>query len=133
MTERYDRIGTGYGVVRVPDPRIAHLIEEALGDARTVVNVGAGAGSYESPARRVVGVEPSAGMIRQRAPDAAPCVMGRAESLPFADASVDACTAFWTVHHWSDQPRGLSEMRRIAVRLSGREAMAKKGLKRWFG
>jgi SAM-dependent methyltransferase len=114
VTERYDRIGTGYGAVRRPDPRIAALIEEALGDARTVVNVGAGTGSYESTDRRVVGVEPSAEMIRQRAPDAAPCVVGRAESLPFADASVDACTAFWTIHHWSDLDAGLREMRRVA-------------------
>jgi SAM-dependent methyltransferase len=111
---RYDTIGTGYGAVRVADPRIAALIDEALGDATSVVNVGAGAGSYEPRDRRVVGVEPSAEMIRQRRPDAAPCVVGRAESLPFLDGSVDACTGFWTVHHWSDVDGGLREMRRVA-------------------
>ncbi|MGD0526935.1 MAG: class I SAM-dependent methyltransferase [Polyangiaceae bacterium] len=113
-SERYDTIGTGYGRVRVPDPRIAALIEEALGGAITVVNVGAGAGSYESPGRKVVGVEPSTEMLRQRPRDAAPCIVGRSEALPFLDRAVDACTAFWTVHHWSDQPKGLREMRRVA-------------------
>jgi SAM-dependent methyltransferase len=113
---RYDTIGTGYRRVRVPDPRIAALIEEALGDSVSVVNVGAGAGSYESSRRKVVGVEPSAEMIRQRAPDAAPCIVGRSEALPFVDGAVDACTAFWTVHHWSDQAAGLREMRRVARR-----------------
>jgi SAM-dependent methyltransferase len=112
--ERYDTIGTGYGRVRMPDERIAALIESALGDATSVVNIGAGAGSYESRDRRVVAVEPSAEMIRQRRPDAAPCVVGRAEALPLLDASVDACTAIWTVHHWSDLERGLREMRRVA-------------------
>lgn len=114
--ERYDTIGTGYRGVRVPDPRIAALIEEALGDAVSVVNVGAGTGSYESPHRKVVGVEPSAEMIRQRAPDAAPCIVGRSEALPFVDGAVDACTAFWTVHHWSDPAAGLREMKRVARR-----------------
>lgn len=112
--ERYDTIGVNYGKVRVPDARVAALLEQALGDAVSVVNVGAGAGSYESPGRRVVGVEPSSEMIRQRRPQSAPCVVGRAEALPFADASVDACTAIWTVHHWSDLERGLREMRRVA-------------------
>jgi len=112
--ERYDTIGTGYRAVRVPDPRIAALVDEALGDAVSVVNVGAGAGSYEPRHRRVVGVEPSSEMIRQRPRDAAPCVVGRAEALPFLDGSVDACTALWTVHHWSDADAGLREMRRVA-------------------
>ena len=114
--ERYDTIGIGYGRVRVPDPRIAAVVEEALGDAVSVVNVGAGAGSYESADRKVVGVEPSAEMIRQRRPDAAPCLVGRAEALPFLDGAVDACIAIWTVHHWSDQAAGLREMRRVARR-----------------
>jgi SAM-dependent methyltransferase len=113
---RYDTIGTGYGQVRVPDPRIAALIEENLGDAVRVVNVGAGAGSYESAHRKVLAVEPSAEMIRQRPPDAAPCIVGRSEALPLLDGAVDACTAFWTVHHWTDQAAGLREMRRVARR-----------------
>jgi SAM-dependent methyltransferase len=110
----YDTIGAGYRTTRVADTRIAALIEEALGDAITVVNVGAGTGSYESPQRRVVAVEPSIEMIRQRCRDAAPAVVGRAEALPFVDASVDACTAFLTVHHWENKERGLREMRRVA-------------------
>ena len=114
MSAIYDRIGQTYRRVRAPDPRIAALIEEALGDAVTVVNVGAGAGSYESPARKVVAVEPSLTMIRQRPRSAAPAVVSRAEALPFDDASVDACTAFLTVHHWGDAPKGLAEMRRVA-------------------
>jgi SAM-dependent methyltransferase len=111
---RYDRIGTRYRGVRVPEPRIAALIEDALGDAVSVLNVGAGAGSYESPQRKVVALEPSETMIYQRAADAAPAIRGTAEVLPFADASVDACTAFLTVHHWTDQEKGLRELRRVA-------------------
>jgi SAM-dependent methyltransferase len=110
----YDAIAAGYRAARVADARIAALIEEALGDAINVINVGAGTGSYESPQRRVVAVEPSTEMIRQRPRDTAPAVLGRAEALPFLDASVDACTAFLTVHHWEDKERGLREMRRVA-------------------
>lgn len=110
----YDCIGDGYARVRVPDPRIAALIEASLGDAVSVVNVGSGSGSYESPGRRVIALEPSEAMIRQRPRDAAPAVLGTAESLPLLDASVDACTAFLTVHHWRDPSRGLRELRRVA-------------------
>ncbi len=112
----YDEIGCGYGRVRASDPRIALQIEQALGDCVTVVNVGAGVGAYESADRKVVAVEPSLAMIRQRPPDAAPAVVGIAEALPFADGSVDAATAFLTVHHWKDQARGLAELRRVARR-----------------
>ena len=114
MSTLYDRIGTGYSLVRQPDPRIAKRIDAALGDAATVVNVGAGAGSYEPAGRRVTAVEPSAEMIRQRSPGAAPAVRASAEALPFRDASFDAGMAILTVHHWRDQPRGLAEMRRVA-------------------
>jgi SAM-dependent methyltransferase len=110
----YDRIGTGYSLVRQPDPRIAARIDAALGKAKTVVNVGAGAGSYEPAGRQVTAVEPSAEMIRQRSPGAAPAVRASAEALPFADDSFEAAMAILTVHHWSDQPRGLAEMRRVA-------------------
>jgi SAM-dependent methyltransferase len=110
----YDRIGTGYSLVRQPDPRIAARIGAALGKAKTVVNIGAGAGSYEPAGRQVTAVEPSAGMIRQRPTGAAPAVKASAEALPFADDSFDAAMAILTVHHWSDQPRGLAEMRRVA-------------------
>jgi SAM-dependent methyltransferase len=112
--KRYNELGSSYRRTRRPDDRIAGRIEEALGDCVTIVNVGAGAGSYESRHRRVVALEPSRVMIRQRPRDGAPPVMGRAEALPFRDASVDATTAFLTVHHWAEQESGLREMRRVA-------------------
>ena len=112
----YDRIGEGYTTTRRADPRIAARIEAALGDARTVVNVGAGAGSYEPRDREVTAVEPSETMIAQRPPDAAPVVRATAEALPFADASFDAAMAVLSNHHWSDQPAGLRELRRVAHR-----------------
>lgn len=110
----YDRIGRGYAGHRRPDPRIASRIVAALGDARTVLNVGAGTGSYEPADRTVVAVEPSAEMVRQRPPSAAPAVRARAERLPFRDRSFDATLAILTIHHWSDARRGLAEMRRVA-------------------
>jgi SAM-dependent methyltransferase len=111
----YDTIGRSYAQHRQPDPRIAAHIEDALVDAHTVVNVGAGTGSYESPVRRVVAVEPAITMIRQRPPG--PVVQAGAEALPFPDASFDAATAFITIHHWRDWRLGLREMRRVAGRV----------------
>jgi SAM-dependent methyltransferase len=113
----YDRIGRTYSGTRRPDARIAARIEAALGDARTVVNVGAGTGAYEPPDREVVAVEPSAAMRAQRPPGAAPVVDGRAEALPFPDGSFDAAMAVLTVHHWADPARGLRELRRVARRV----------------
>jgi SAM-dependent methyltransferase len=113
MASRYDRIGLNYANLRRPDPRIAARIEAALGSSATILNVGAGAGSYEPAGRRVTALEPSARMIRQRRTPAAAVVQGRAEDLPFADSSFDASMAILTVHHWSDQARGLAEMRRV--------------------
>jgi SAM-dependent methyltransferase len=110
----YDRIGRGYGDVRRPDPRLAERIWRALGEARTVVNVGAGAGSYEPPDREVTAVEPSEVMIAQRPPGAAPAIQASAEALPFPDDSFDAAMAVLTVHHWNDLKAGLAEMRRVA-------------------
>ena len=98
----YDRIGQTYGAIRRADPRLAEPIWKALGDARSVVNVGAGTGSYEPTDRRVTAVEPSAVMIAQRSPGAAPAVQAVAEELPFEDDSFDAATAILTLHHWSD-------------------------------
>jgi ubiquinone/menaquinone biosynthesis C-methylase UbiE len=113
----YDTIGATYTVTRRTEPRIAAQVWAALGDARTVLNVGAGTGSYEPPDREVVAVEPSAVMRGQRASDAAPCVAAFAESLPFGDQSFDAAMAFATVHHWQDPIAGLREMRRVARRV----------------
>jgi SAM-dependent methyltransferase len=112
----YDRLGRGYGRVRRSDPRIAAQIERALGDARTVLNVGAGTGSYEPAERAVTAVEPSAEMIAQRPPGAAPVVQARAEELPFEDDRFDAAMAVLTVHHWADIGAGLTEMRRVTRR-----------------
>jgi SAM-dependent methyltransferase len=112
----YDEIGRGYAVTRRPDPRIARAIGTALGDARSVVNVGAGAGSYEPSHLRVTAVEPSPAMIRQRAPGAAPVVQAVAEHLPFADTSFDAALAVLTLHHWTDRAGGLAELARVARR-----------------
>jgi len=111
---RYDRIGKDYQRRRKPDHRFVALIEEALGDCVSVLNVGAGTGSYESSKRKLVALEPSETMIRQRPPDAAPAICGQAEQLPFLDHTVDGITAFMTVHHWLDVPRGLKELRRVA-------------------
>jgi SAM-dependent methyltransferase len=113
----YDTIGRSYTDTRRPDPRIAARIHTALGDARTVVNVGAGAGSYEPSDRRVVAVEPSPTMIAQRPLGLAPCVQAVAEALPFADAAFDAALASLTIHHWPDWRPGLNEMRRVADRI----------------
>lgn len=110
----YDRIGTGYSALRRTDPRIAARIEAALGDARTVINVGAGAGSYEPAGREVTAVEPSGEMIAQRPVGAAPAVQASAEHLPFPTDASDAAMAVLTVHHWAHKARGLSEMRRVA-------------------
>ena len=115
-TPVYDRIGRGYAAQRRPDPRWQAVIERALGDARRVVNVGAGTGSYEPRDRRTMAVEPSMEMIRQRPAGAAPVVRGRAESLPVPDGSFDAALAVFTTHHWGDPRRGLSELRRVAAR-----------------
>ncbi|WP_042384820.1 MerR family transcriptional regulator [Streptacidiphilus melanogenes] len=113
----YDAIGSAYPATRRTDPRIAAKIWEALGDARTVLNVGAGTGSYEPLDREVTAVEPSAVMRAQRPAGAAPCVAATAESLPFADQSFDVAMAISTVHHWPDPVAGLQEMRRVARRV----------------
>lgn len=121
MAELYDTIGVDYANLRREDPRIAAALRAALGPAQTVVNVGAGAGSYEPDGLAITAVEPSAEMIRQRPASQASCrpatlVQGVAEALPFDDNSFDAAMAVLTVHHWSDQPRGLCELRRVARR-----------------
>lgn len=112
---RYDSIGHGYTVTRREDPRFARLIRAALGDARWVVNVGAGAGSYEPRDRYVVAIEPSDVMAGQRPPELAPALRGHARDLPLRDASVDAAMAILSIHHWDDyQEQGVRELRRVA-------------------
>jgi SAM-dependent methyltransferase len=113
----YDTIGATYTVTRRTEPRIAAKVWAALGDARTVLNVGAGTGSYEPADRDVTAVEPSAVMRAQRPASAAPCVAAAAESLPFENQSFDAAMAFATIHHWPDPIAGLREMRRVARRV----------------
>jgi len=109
----YDRMGVGYTAVRCADPRIEARIHAALGDARVVLNVGAGAGSYEPRDREVVAVEPSPVMIAQRPADVVPAIQGVAEALPLEDDSVDATMGVFTMHHWDDVERGLAEVLRV--------------------
>jgi hypothetical protein len=113
----YDTIGATYAATRRTEPRIAAQVWAALGDAQTVLNVGAGTGSYEPSGRDVTAVEPSAVMRAQRPAGAAPCVDAFAESLPFEDQSFDAAMAFATIDHWQDPFAGLREMRRVARRV----------------
>jgi SAM-dependent methyltransferase len=110
----YERHGRTYARHRRPDPRIATRIHAALGDARTVLNVGAGTGSYEPCDRWVLAVEPSATMRAQRPPNAAPVIAARAEALPLDDDAVDAAMACVTIHHWESAEAGLAELRRVA-------------------
>jgi SAM-dependent methyltransferase len=111
----YDKHGQKYSGHRRTDPRIAEYVFKALGDAKTVINVGAGAGSYEPEDKYVVAVEPSSVMRAQRlANGKMPAINGTADSLPFDDDSFDAAMAMVTVHHWPDIERGLQELRRVA-------------------
>jgi SAM-dependent methyltransferase len=113
MTALYDTIGVDYAQLRKPDLRIARQINAALGDARTILNVGAGSGSYEPEGRKLTAIEPSAEMIAQRQLSDAVAIQGSAEALPFADKNFDASMAVLTIHHWSDQAKGCAEMRRV--------------------
>ncbi len=112
--EIYNQIGTDYASVRRPDARWVARIHQAFDSHSTLVNVGAGTGSYEPNFMFVVGVEPSQIMIRQRSASAAPVVCGVAEQLPFPDGAFDVALAVFTVHHWSDPGAGLAEMRRVS-------------------
>jgi len=116
MAELYDTIGRDYRSYRRPEPRIAAAIAAALGPTESVINVGAGAGSYEPADRRVIAVEPSLEMIRQRRAGAPPVVRASAGDLPFVDGAADATLAVLTVHHWPDRARGLAELARVARR-----------------
>jgi len=112
----YDRIGVGYSTQRRADVRWAAAIRAALGDATSVLNVGAGAGSYEPRDIPVTALEPSMRMLSQRPPAAAPAVAAIAEVIPFRDGAFDATTAILTLHHWTDWRRGLAEVKRVTRR-----------------
>ena len=116
MSQLYDAIGVGYQERRRPDPRLAAAIAHALNHTETVVNVGAGTGSYEPTDRSVVAVEPAMTMIRQRRAHSAPVVQASATELPFRDDGFAAALAILTVHHWPDRARGLDELARVARR-----------------
>lgn len=116
MDPVYERIGAGYRKRRQPEPRWATRIDGALGHRSSVVNVGAGTGSYEPTGGVVLAVEPSPTMLAQRSAGSAPAVRGVAEALPLPDDSVDVALAVLTVHHWTDAGAGLAEMRRVAAR-----------------
>jgi SAM-dependent methyltransferase len=113
MAAKYDSIGINYAELRNPEPRIEAVIREALGQAKTVLNVGAGTGSYEPADRQVTAVEPSLEMIRKRNSSAARAIQASADDLPFDDGVFDASMAILTVHHWPDKEAGLREMRRV--------------------
>jgi SAM-dependent methyltransferase len=113
--QRYDVIGHGYARTRHPDPRLADRLREVLGDAETVVDVGAGTGSYEPRDRHVIAIEPSDVMAAQRPPELAPAIRARAAELPLRDDSVDAALAVLTLHHWgAETETGVRELRRVA-------------------
>jgi SAM-dependent methyltransferase len=109
----YGLIGKSYSHYRQAEPRIARILLDALGAAKTVLNIGAGAGSYEPADLKVTPLEPSEAMRRQRPPHLAPAINGVAEHLPFADKAFDACMATFTIHQWEDLEAGLSEARRV--------------------
>ena len=110
----YEAGGRCYASVRRPDPHIAAAVRRAMGDAGSLVNVGAGAGSYEPPDVAVTPVEPSASMRAQRPGHLAPAVDAVAEALPFGDDAFDAGLASVTVHQWPDLAKGLAELRRVS-------------------
>ena len=116
MRPIYDTIGTGYSTRRRTDPRIAAHISAALGEARSVINVGAGTGSYEPTDRQLLAVEPSEVMIKQRPPGSAPVVQGVAEALPVPDRSFDVSMTILSLQHWTEPERGLEELRRVSRR-----------------
>jgi hypothetical protein len=112
--ELYERLGSAYPRARRADSRIGDLVASAIGDARSVINVGAGTGSYEPSDRYVVAVESAPAMSARRPAGAAPCVAASAEALPFEDASFDVAMGVYTDFHWSDRTLGIAEMRRVA-------------------
>ena len=113
MSRLYEQLGESYESTRRPDRRIARYVQEAIGDARSVINVGAGTGSYEPGDRYVVAIEPARAMRERRPASAAPCIDAGAEALPFDDASVDLAMGIYTDFHWADRLQGIAEMIRV--------------------
>jgi SAM-dependent methyltransferase len=113
MTDSYGCIGRSYAATRREDPRLVAILRNALGDARSLINVGAGAGAYEPKDLDVLAVEPSETMIAQRPKGSALVLRASAEHLPLDDGSFDAALAVNTVHHWTDLRAGLRELRRV--------------------
>jgi len=111
----YDELGRTYSATRQADPRIAATIWAALAGNATVINIGAGTGSYE-PVETIAAIEPSPVMIAQRPPGSAPAIQAVAEHVPLRDDCADAALAVLTIHHWTDLAAGLAEMRRVARR-----------------
>ena len=112
----YETIGVGYSVGRGPDPRWQEAIDSVIGDARRVINIGAGTGSYEPSDRTVIAVEPSELMVSQRPKAAAQVVMAAAENVPIASGWADLTMTLLSIHHWMDWRAGISEMCRLAPR-----------------
>ena len=112
----YEQIGRSYSRTRRQDPRVGAEITSGLGVARSVVNVGAGTGSYEPGDRVVVAAEPSPEMVRQRQGRTRRVVRGVAEALPFPEDAFDAAMAVLTIHHWVDPDAGLRELGRVSRR-----------------
>ena len=110
----YNKIGVGYAQTRQEDPKLYNRILQNLGDAKSVVNIGAGAGSYEPKNLEVLAVEPSEVMIQQRKPGSAPVIQATADKLPLKDKSYDAAMTVISIHHWHNQQQGIKEMCRIA-------------------
>lgn len=110
----YDQLGKKYSSHRQTDERIAQYVYTELADAKTILNVGSGAGSYEPPDKYVIAVEPSVAMRQQRLDNKrVPAINAKADNLPFDDHSFDASMAIVTVHHWPDLDKGLKEIRRV--------------------
>ncbi len=109
----YEQLGIDYSAIRRPEPRFGALIRSAFDTSKSLLNVGAGAGSYEPDDMDVVAVEPSASMRAQRPSNLVRAIDATAENLPFEDNSFDASLASITVHQWSNLEAGLREMRRV--------------------
>ena len=111
----YDSKNHNYSDIRKADPRIGAYVRKSLNDSNTILNVGAGTGSYEPDDKFVIAVEPSSVMRAKRLTlGKNPAVNAKADDLPFDDRSFDAVMAILTIHHWPDLRSGLLEVKRVA-------------------